>query len=192
TNNSITDSDYALSLYAPASNTVVENNLFGNNITQLAADPGILSDEDFAAANTFNLNLGLSITPGVPGSVTTDSGWDHFTANLTSDGATPENVVLWIEVAGIADADVSSGLALELWDSGSSSWQHFGWGGTNHWAIGRDAWFLGRGGSQVVGFPISGGHDEDMYLRLNWPNGTYSATTSLESVDSGDGSGNPG
>src|SRR5699024_6796784 len=89
TNNSITDSDYALSLYAPASNTVVENNLFGNNITQLAADPGILSDEDFAAANTFNLNLGLSITPGVPGSVTTDSGWDHFTANLTSDGATP-------------------------------------------------------------------------------------------------------
>jgi parallel beta-helix repeat protein len=138
-----------------------------------------------------NSDLMLEVGPGLPLGVPEDSGWDHFTAQLTNEGdLVPENVVLWIEVDGIADADVVGGLTVELFDG--SNWGSLGWGGASAWNISRDAWFIGRGPTEVVGFEIPAGYDETLPLRVNWPNGTYSATISIESLDSADGAGLPG
>jgi uncharacterized repeat protein (TIGR01451 family) len=170
-------------------------NFVGDSVTSVAALLDASSNLVLASTTEIEFadapDLTLVIVEGLPDPALDASGWAGFTASLVNEGgAVPENVVLWLEVDGIDDAAYDSGLQVEFFDG--DQWRHLGWGGASHWQLNRDAFFIGRDETQVVGFPIGADHDEIIPLRVNWPNGTYAATVTLESVDSGDGSGNPG
>ncbi len=169
----------------------IENNTFTDNRHQINLS---YEDDDLLALavinNTFEVDIELSVEPGLPAGLDAAAGWTGFTAHLSSYGDVPENVVLWLEAAGIDNSAHIDGASIEYFDG--SAWQAMGWGGADHWNINRDGYFLGRDANQVVGFPISSGHDEQIPLRVNWSTGTYAIDVTLESVDSGNGSGQPG
>ncbi len=194
TNNLIEMSDWGLTLFVNEPGEIngidVSSNQFVDNNRQLVDSTNLLDEQDFVATNTFDISLTLDLTIGLPSGLASGSGWAGFTAQLASVGEVPENVVLWIETDGLDDAAYSQGLRVEYFDG--SDWQHLGWGGASHWQLNRDAFFLGRDETQVVGFPIEAGTDDLIPLRVNWPNDTYAVTATLESVDSGDGAGDPG
>lgn len=193
-NNSIDGTDWGITIWGDAmdiSDLTITDNVMGDNNQQLVdISGGIIDEEAFVEDNQFSITTALEILQGVPAPLESGNGWAGFTAHLTSSGGIPENVVLWIEVDGIDDAVYGDGLNIEFFDDGQ--WRHLGWGGANHWQLNRDAFFLGRDGNEVNGFEIDGGYDEFVPLRVNWPNGAYSVTVTLESLDSGDGAGEPG
>ncbi|RFF32405.1 carboxypeptidase-like regulatory domain-containing protein, partial [Wenzhouxiangella sediminis] len=79
-------------------------------------------------------------------------------------------------------------LEIEYYDG--TGWQTLGWAGaSSYWYgdIGRDAWFIGRDGSGgVPGYDINADLGTPVPIRVNFPNGTYNFTTTVESTDSAD------
>lgn len=161
-----------------------------------AIDPG--SGDELARTEIVILvdepELSLSVERGLPDpAIPEQDGWANFTATLTNTGGpVPENIVLWVEVDGLTDADSLEGLEIQHFTE-SGQWQRLEWAGpSSSWSLNRDAWFLGQGTPTVVGFEIPAGIEFEIPMRVNFPNGIYSATASIESLDSADGSGEPG
>jgi uncharacterized repeat protein (TIGR01451 family) len=150
-----------------------------------ANNPGdrvYLNQSDSLLIQSDPADLDLQITEGLPGGLSETEGFAHYTATLiNTGGAVPENVVLWIEVDGIDDADVADGATLEFYENGQ--WNSFGWAGPYSWNLGREAWFIGRDDDQVVGFEIPGNLTWPIPMRVNWDNGSYPLTVTVESTD---------
>ncbi len=167
----------------------------GQILNVLGGDPlqagGVETHAESMAAfalSRLEADLSVAVSTGLVDPVPPlESGWAHFTAELSNDGAgTIENVLLWVEVDGIDDAAKSGvpELRLEYWADGA--WVELAWAGSGfHGAIGRDGWFLGRDGSGgVPGFAVGPDFDEAISLRANFPNDLYQAQISVESLDS--------
>ena len=131
--------------------------------------------------------LEFTQTAGVQAGLPQDAGWEYFTANLVNNGTDiPENIVLWVDVPSIDDAAVVGGATLQFWDPVDSEWKDFGWGGASSWNVDREDFFLGRAPTEIVGFPVTASYDESIPIRHNFPDGAYTSTTTVESLDSAD------
>ncbi|RFF32493.1 hypothetical protein, partial [Wenzhouxiangella sediminis] len=167
----------------------------GNYTTDIAA-VGVSSG--LAEARTLEsvsvTELTFTVDEGVDGTGADDSasGWDYYTATLSNLGdALPENVALWVEVDGI-DAQVrdSENYDIEYWNG--TGWENLGWAQDSYfWDYDRDAWFLGRpstdpsgpGPHPIPGFPVGDGETFPTPIRVNFANGTYDLTVSVETAD---------
>jgi parallel beta-helix repeat protein len=135
-------------------------------------------------------NIDLQIVAGVDPSVPLDPGFAYFTATLSNQDPDPlpENIVFWIDVDSIAQAEFDAGFRLEWFNPDSMQWTELAWGVGRPEFPDREAFFLGRDGSgNVTGFPLGGSGDSDgQYetpIRANFDNDLYELTSSVESVD---------
>ena len=101
--------------------------------------------------------------------------------------------MLWTEVDGITNGNVLD-FTFQYFDGNTNTWVDYGWGGFGSGdfpEMDREAYFIGRNGSMLVGLPIPAGYSESIPLRMDFDNGTYQVTTSVESFVDGDAN-NPG
>ena len=160
-----------------------------------ANNPGdrvYLSQSDTLIVESNPAVLDLTVAEGLPTGVPEDAGFAHFTATLSNTGGdVPENVLLWTEVAGITNANVLD-FTFQYFDG--TNWIDYGWGGFGSGdfpEMDREAYFIGRDGDALIGLPIPANSSASTPIRMNFDNGTYQVTTSVESFVDG-AANNPG
>ena len=148
--------------------------------------------QDTRVIENVDVELSLDISEGVNPAIE-QPGFAHFTATLSNTGGdVPENVLLWTEVDGITNGNVQD-FTFQYFDGNTNTWVDYGWGGFGSGdfpEMDREAYFIGNG-SMLVGIEIPAGYSESIPLRMDFDNGTYQVTTSVESFVDG-AANNPG
>ena len=169
----------------------------GNFITEarvVSVDSGVTEARTIQKASVAELSFELEdgVDGLVPAGDIDEPGWSYYTGTLTNEGdALPENVALWVEVAGLDNDDFLAGDTVQFYaptfdGSGNVTgfeWRDMGWGGAGSWQLGRDAWFIGRSATEVTGFEVPTGYSEAVPLRVNFANDTYDLDISVETAD---------